>query len=146
MANTTAEYYQQVLNKLNSVYKRGGCNLTKIRCDNEFHAALDPIVATLDPPIKVRYTSPKEQVSQAERKNRYIKEHFRSVYHRLSFDRLPREMVKYLGLKLARKPNMFPSKHGVSKYYSPRIIVCDNQPQKYECTKAFGLHLYASYR
>ena len=33
-------------------------------------------------------------------------------------------MVKYLGLKLARKPNMFPAKHRVSKYYIPRMIVC----------------------
>ena len=32
-------------------------------------------------------------------------------------------MVKYLGLGLARKPNIFPGKHGVSKYYSLHMIV-----------------------
>ena len=34
MTNTTAGYYQQALNEINGVYKRGGFDLTKIRCDN----------------------------------------------------------------------------------------------------------------
>ena len=42
---TTARYYQQALNDLNSVYKRGGFEQTKIGCDNEFQAELNPIVA-----------------------------------------------------------------------------------------------------
>ena len=33
-------------------------------------------------------------------------------------------MVKYLGLELSRNPNIFPAKHGVSKYYSPHMTVC----------------------
>ena len=32
-------------------------------------------------------------------------------------------MVKYLGLELARKPNIFQEKHRVSKYYSSRMII-----------------------
>ena len=36
MTNTTAGYYQQALNKINSVYKRGVFDSNKIRCDNEF--------------------------------------------------------------------------------------------------------------
>ena len=56
-------------------------------------------MATYDPPITVNYTNHQEHVLQAERNNQYIKEHFRAVYHRLPFDRLPREMVKYLGLE-----------------------------------------------
>ena len=124
MPNTIAGYYQRVLNELNSVYKRGGFNLTKIRCDNEFHAALDRIVAAYDPPITVNHANPQEHFPQAERKNQYIKERFCAVYHRLPFDRLPREMVKYMGLEWDRKPNMFPANHGVLKYYSPRMIIC----------------------
>ena len=53
MLNTTTGYYQRALNELNSVYKKGGFDLNKIRCDNEFQAVLDPIVATYDPPITV---------------------------------------------------------------------------------------------
>ena len=53
MPNTTAGCYQRALNKLNSVYKKGGFDLTKIRCDNQFQAGLDPIVTTYNPPITV---------------------------------------------------------------------------------------------
>ena len=81
-------------------------------------------MATYNPPITVTYTNHQEHVMQAEIKNQYIKEHFRSVYHRLPFDHLPREIVKYLGLESARKPNMFTEKHEISEYYIPRMIVC----------------------
>ena len=64
--NTTAGYYQRALNELNGAYKRGGFYLTQIRCDNEFQAALDPIVATYDPQITVNYANHQEHVSQAE--------------------------------------------------------------------------------
>ena len=67
MPNTTAGYYQQALNEINSVYKIGRFDLTKIRCDNEFQAALDPIVATYNPPITVNCANPQEHVPQAER-------------------------------------------------------------------------------
>ena len=94
--NTTAGYYQRALNELNSVYKIGGFDLTKIGCHNEFQAVLDPIVATYYPPITVNYANPQEHVPQAEINSRYIKENFRAVYHRLPFDQLPHEMVKHL--------------------------------------------------
>ena len=58
MPNTTAGHYQQALKELESVYKRGGFYFTKIRCDNEFQAALDPILATYDTTITVNYDNP----------------------------------------------------------------------------------------
>ena len=67
MPSTIAGYYQQALNEINSVYKIGGFDLTKIRCENEFQAALDPIVATYNPPITVNCANPQEHVPQAER-------------------------------------------------------------------------------
>ena len=104
------------MNELNSVYKRGGFDLTKIRCDNEFQAALYTIMETYDPPIPVNYANLQEHVPQSDRNNRYIKEHFNVVYHILPFYRLSREMVNYLVLTLARNPNMFLANHKVSKY------------------------------
>ena len=168
MPNITARYYQRALNELNSVYKRGGFDLTKIRCDREFQAALDSIVAKINPPIKVNYANTQEHVLQAERNNWCIKEHFIPVHHRLLFDQLPRKMVQYLGLESARKTNIFPEKHGVPKYYSPRMIVCQEnvdyekhlkitfgthvlvnkktKTHEYECTKKFGLLISEIYR
>ena len=111
--NSTAVYYQIALNNIISVYKSSGSDLTKNSRDSEFQAELDPIVVTYDPSITVNYTNPQEHFTQSDRNNQYIKKHFGAVYHRLPFDRLPHEMVKYLGLELARKLNIFPAKHGV---------------------------------
>ena len=84
--NITVGYYQRALNEINSVYKRGAFDLTKIRRDNEFQAALDPIVAIYDPPIKVNHANPQEHVPQAERKIDILKNIFaRSItYYRLT--------------------------------------------------------------
>ena len=79
---------------------------------------------TYDPPIPVNYANLQEHVPQSDRKNRYIKEHFRAVSHILPFDRLTRKIVKYLRLELDRKPNIFPAKHRVLKYCIPRMIIC----------------------
>ena len=74
-----------------------------------------------------------------------MKEHICTVYHRLPFDRFPREMVKYLGLELARKPNMFPENHGVLKYYSPRMIVCQGNVYYEKYLKfTFGMYVLAN--
>ena len=86
MPNITVGYYQRSVNNINSVYKRGAFDLTKIRRDNEFQAALDPIVAIYDPPIKVNHANPQEHVPQAERKIDILKNIFaRSItYYRLT--------------------------------------------------------------
>ena len=86
MPNTIAGYYQQALNKINSVYKRGGFDSNKIRCDNEFQAALDPIVATYDPQITVNYANRQDHVPQAERKIDILKNIFAQsiTYYRLT--------------------------------------------------------------
>ena len=58
MLNTTVGYHHRALNDINSVYKRGGFDLTKTRRDNEFQADLDSYVETYDPPITVNYANP----------------------------------------------------------------------------------------
>ena len=45
------------------------------------------------------------------------------TYHRLPYVHLPRILVKYLVLEVSKKANFSPAKHGVSKYYSPRMIL-----------------------
>ena len=62
MCNSNAESYRKAIYELDEVYKRGGFNINKIRCDNEFKVALDPIVMKHDPPIMVNYSNPQEHV------------------------------------------------------------------------------------
>ena len=60
-------------------------------------------------------------------------------------DCLPREIVKYLGLESARKPDMFPEKHRVSKYYSLRMIVCqENVDYENHLKIPFGAYVLAN--
>jgi hypothetical protein len=78
---------------------------------------MDPLANEFQ--VKMNYANPQEHVPEAERNNRVIKEQVRATYHRLPFSCLPRIMIKILVIDSAKKLNFFPSKHGISKYYSP---------------------------
>ena len=73
--------------------------------------------------IIMNYANAQEHVPEAEWNNRFLKERIRATYHRLPYVHLPRILVKYLVLEVSKKANFFPAKHGVSKYYSPRMIL-----------------------
>ena len=123
MPNTTAKDYETPVEEVIGVYRQGGFTVNKIKCDNEFCPVMDSLAANQRPPITMNYSNPKEHVPEAERNNRVIKERVRATYHRLPYVHLPRALVKALVMEAARKLNMFPNKHGVSKYYSPRMIL-----------------------
>ena len=141
MPRTTMQFYRTAVQDVLSTYRQGGLKVTEIRCDNEFHQAMDPIVATEQPPIKMNYANPQEHVPQAERNNRTIKERVRCVYHRLPFVHLLRILVKYLVIDATQKLNYFPARHGISKYYSPRMILMqENLDYEKHCKYAFGTY------
>jgi hypothetical protein len=105
---------------------------------------MDPFAAKQDPIIKVNYATANEHVPRAERNNRTIQERFRAAYHRLPYDDLPRTMVKYLVMESAKKLNYFPNKNGVSKYYSPRMILHqENIDYDRHCEYRFGEYVLA---
>jgi hypothetical protein len=81
---------------------------------------MDPIAASQNPPITMHFAAAQKHVKS---NNRVIKEQFQAVYHRLPYTHLPRILVKYLTYKSARKPNISPARQGVSKYFSPRMII-----------------------
>jgi hypothetical protein len=108
---------QQVLR----IYTIGGLWVTTICCDNEFHPLMDPLA--LEVRIQVNYASPQEHVPEAEHNNQVIKEWIRATYHCLPYDCMPRIMVKVLVNDSAKKLNFFPAKNGISQYYSPRMIL-----------------------
>jgi hypothetical protein len=82
---------------------------------------MDPLA--LEFGIQVNYASPQEHVPEAERNNQVIKERIRATYHCLPYDRLPHIMVKVLVNDSANKLNFFPAKNGISQYYSPCMIL-----------------------
>ena len=83
---------------------------------------MDPFSAKQDPAIKMKYAEAQEYVPQAE-KNRVIQELVQAAYYRSPFTHLPHILVKYLVMESTKKLNFFPNKHGVLKYFSPRMII-----------------------
>jgi hypothetical protein len=70
----------------------------------------------------MRYSTPQEYVTKAERSNIVIKERNSLAFHRLPFKMLPKIMVIILCMECAKKLSFFPPKGGISPYYSPRMI------------------------
>ena len=138
----TQSIYRNCLGQVFRVYNLGGFRITNARCDNEFRPLMDPLANEFQ--VKMNYANPQEHVPEAERNNRVIKERVRATYHRLPFSRLPRIMIKILVIDSAKKLNFFPSKHGISKYYSPRMILHQrNLDYSKHCQYAFGTYVQA---
>ena len=74
-------------------------------------------------PININYTNAQEHVPRAERNNRIIQERTRSNYYQIPYERFPRIITKYLVMEAPKKIDFFPSKHEVSKYYRPYMIL-----------------------
>jgi hypothetical protein len=106
-----------------ALYNRGGFTISAIHCDNKFCKVMDPLSARQDPSITLNYAAAQEHVPRAERNNRVIQERVRAAYHRFPFTHLPRILVKYLVMESTKKLNFFPNKNGVSKYFSPCMIM-----------------------
>jgi hypothetical protein len=123
VARSVASIYEECMDELLALYKRGGFTISTIHCDNEFHKVMDPLSARQDPPITMNYAATQEHVPRAEQNNRVIQERVRVAYHRFPFTHLPRILVKYLVMESTKKLNFFPNKNGVSKYFSPRMIM-----------------------
>ena len=121
LPGNTATVYDHAIGSLVNTYYQGGFTITKIHCDNEFRPLMDPLYEKYK--IIMNYANAQEHVPEVEQNNRFLKERIRATYHRLPYVHLPRILVKYLVLEVSKKANFFPAKHGVSKYYSPRMIL-----------------------
>eukprot|EP00978_Attheya_sp_CCMP212_P033849 scaffold138770_cov40-Attheya_sp.AAC.1 len=113
--------YMEAIDSLVIIYTQGGFQIKKILCDNEFRVLMEPLAFKHH--ITMNYANPQEHVPEAERNIRVIKERVRATYHRLPYTHLPKILVEYLVSEATKKLNFFPAKNGVSKYYSPRMIL-----------------------
>jgi hypothetical protein len=140
VAHQTVEVYRKRISEVIRLYHTGGLRVTDIRCDNEFRPLVDPLGNEFN--IRMNYANPQEHVPEAERNNRVIEERFRATFHRLPYEHFPRIMVKMLGSESAKKLNYFPSKNGVSPYYSPRMILHQRQlDYEKHCRYALGTYV-----
>ena len=144
ISDAIAQNYEDCMQEVYDIYKQGGFTVTEIHCDNEFHKAMDNFAARQDPPIKINYAAAREHVPRAERNNRVIQERIRASYYQLPYETLTKILVKYMTAESARKLNFFPAKHGLSRHYSPRMILHqENIDFDRHCTYVLGEYVQA---
>jgi hypothetical protein len=65
-----------------------------------------------------------ERIYLSKRNNRLIKgSSVRAIFHRLPFKTMPKLMLQGSVMDSAKKLNCFPSKGGISDFYSPRMTM-----------------------
>ena len=127
-----------------STYKNTPFIITEIHCDNEFKKSVTFLKNNLDQTIIPNFCNPQEQVPTVERNNQTIKDRCRSIYHNLPCNRMTKLMVIYLALSTTAKLNYFPSKYGLSRYYSPTMLLHRrNLNFKKHCRFSFGAYVQA---
>ena len=132
--------------KINMVlrhYNKAGFTISKIYCDGEFKSMMDLVSDELG--VEMNYANPDEHVPEIERSIRVIKERFRTAYYRLPYKTIPKTMIRHLAMKVTSDLNLFPTKNGVSDYYSPNVILSRrNLDYKKHCRYEFGSYVQAS--
>jgi hypothetical protein len=113
----TAKELYRGLDKVLRRYNDNEYNVERINCDQEFKVLMEPVKDNLD--VTMNYTTMDEHRPEAERNNRTIVECIRTTYHNLPYKAMPKVMLRYLAMISTRQLNLFPSKGGVLKYWSP---------------------------
>lgn len=140
-ATSTTEFLG-AFEDLLAIYYRSGFKVTEIRADEAFRPLMTPMA--LKHRITMNLSNPQEHVPEAERNNRTIQERVRACYHYLPYYHLCKTLVKMIVMESAKKLNFFPARHGVSKYYSPRMIIHRKQlDYNKHCKYAIGEYVQA---
>jgi hypothetical protein len=117
------------LDSIYRIYKKSGFTIKWIHCDQEFRPLMDNVSNKLD--IKMNYATASEHVPEAERNNRTIQERIRATYHNMPYAMIPKIMLRYLSMISTERLNYFPTKGGVSPYFSPHVILTGIQQALY---------------
>jgi hypothetical protein len=105
---------------------------------------MEKVLDDLD--VDMNFTNAQDHVPEAEQNNRTMKERIRAVHHRLAYKAIPRIMIRYLAMIQANQLNLFPVKRGISKNYSPRMILNQtNLDYTKHCVVSFGAYVQANH-
>jgi hypothetical protein len=134
--------YRAALHKVFKMYNKAGFHVKEIQCDNKFR----PLQSILQEVYKIHinFANPQEHAPEAKQNNQVIKERVRATYHQLPYSQLTSTMTKMLVTESTKKLNFFPSKGGISEYYSPRMILHQKTlDYKKNCKYSFGSYVQA---
>ena len=119
--NETDEAYFDALNDVARIYNGADFKIRMIRCDGAFESIMEQVQDEMD--IEMDYCPPNGHVPEAERNNRSIQDRTRAGFYRLPYPVIPKLMIQYLVMTCAGSFNWVPPKGGISKFYSPYMIM-----------------------
>ena len=99
-----------------------GFQAVKFYCDKQFETAFNECRVNQDPIIKENCFNARECDPIAESNNRTVQEKARTFYYQMTHINLTIALVRDVVSEATIKLNLFPAKHVVSKYCSPRVI------------------------
>src|SRR6056300_235640 len=140
LANRTKQALYDGIDKMFRLYNHADFVVSKISCDQEFKPIFDQVKDELG--VLMQYAAKGEHEPTAERNNQHIKSGVRTLAHRTLFKALPSVIVKRLGRRVADTSNYYPAKGGISKYYSPRVIILKRRVDfAQECVAEIGTYV-----
>ena len=90
------------------------------------------------------YSKSTDHEGNSTRNNRAIKEQVRAGFQALPYTKLPKVLIPKLVMDSAKKINFFQPRGGISKVYSPRMILHqENLDFDQHCAYPFGTYLPA---
>ena len=110
------------INKVIKLYKDRGVNIETMHADGEFRK-IENIVD-----VNVDCCATNEHVDRIERRIRMIKERTRCYWVDLPYKKAPRIMVDENLYDINEWINAYPSKHGISRKYSPSALIQGKGP------------------
>ena len=113
--------YIDCMNEIFNTYQFGEFNKKSIHCNEEFKFILQDFANENN--ITLLCAPSQAHAPCAERNIRTIKERVQSLFKNLPFRGLPKIILQHLVVQTTATLNYFPTRYGLSKYYSPRMIV-----------------------
>ena len=108
-------------------YNQASVQISTVHADNEFRSILNDLIVSDEWNADVNFSNPGEHVTDIERGNRTLQERFCVQFYHLPYEALSRVMVRYLPLRITKNRSLFPKKEGISKYFSPHVLLGKHQ-------------------
>ena len=98
-------------------------HMVKFHCGKKFEAAVDEWKFNNDLIVKANYFNAGEHFPRDERNNRTVQDRARTCYYQIPWNHSLSELTRDIATEAARKSNFFPTRHGASKCWIPRMIL-----------------------
>src|SRR5210317_1130087 len=121
LKNRTKDAIYKAIDEVLRIYNYGDFQIRTIYCDNEFKPVFDDVKDEMN--VNMNYAAPGEHEPTIERSNQTLKALFRTHYHRMVYKAIPKVLTIAFIKHVTKVTNFYPAKGGISKHYSPHMIV-----------------------